>query len=54
MFSFIQVATISSFLLGIPESLGLLIFGIGLASTAVFIRWLFGRNELGKTEGKRR
>jgi uncharacterized membrane protein YidH (DUF202 family) len=54
MFNFFEIATFRTFLLGIPESVGLLAFGIGLTATAVFIRWFLGRNEIGKTEGKRR
>ncbi len=29
----------------IPESLGLLIFGVGLVGFAVSLRWLFNRNQ---------
>ena len=49
-----EIPTIKALLLGIPESLGLLVFGIGLTAAAVFVRWLLGRNEIGETEGKRR
>lgn len=41
---------ITSFLVGIPESLGLLAFGLVLSATAIFIRWLFARAEAAKDE----
>lgn len=37
--SFVPVNTL---LLGMPESVGLLVFGLGLTATAVAIRWLLG------------
>ncbi|MGI8787497.1 MAG: hypothetical protein ACR2HG_07045 [Pyrinomonadaceae bacterium] len=38
--------TNKNLLLGfIPESLGLLLFGIGLIAFAVSLRWIFNRNE---------
>ena len=54
MFGTTVSQTVTTLLLGIPESLGLLLFGIGLAANAIFIRWFLGRNEIEKTEGKRR
>jgi hypothetical protein len=53
MFVFFEIRAIETFLLGIPESLGLLVFGLGLTAAAVFVRWFLSRNEIGKTEGKR-
>lgn len=50
MLSFIEISTIQAFLLGIPESVGLLAFGIGLVTAAVVVRWLLGRNEAAKAE----
>lgn len=39
-------STNKNLLLGfMPESLGLLLFGIGLIFFAVSLRWLFNRNE---------
>lgn len=46
----LDIATIKTLLVGIPESIGLLIFGIGLAATAILIRWLLGRDDTEKTE----
>ena len=40
--------TMKIFLAGIPESLGLLAFGIGLVGLAVLIRRIIGRGETGK------
>ena len=38
-----SVATVETFLVSIPESLGLLVFGICLVGAAALIRWLLGR-----------
>ncbi len=45
-------AAIETLLVGIPESAGLLVFGIGLVLTAVLIRRLLGRSSQPKTEEK--
>lgn len=50
-----NIAAIRTLLVGIPESAGLLVFGVGLVLTAVFIRRLLGRKteeEADKTFGK--
>jgi len=39
----INSTTIEAFLLNIPESVGLLAFGVGLTATAVIIRRFLGR-----------
>ena len=55
MFIFIEIADltpVTTFLLGIPESVGLLTFGIGLVATAASIRWFLGRGETEKTDEK--
>lgn len=48
------IAAIEPLLFGIPESVGLLAFGIGLTATAVIIRWVLGRGDVEKTEDDRR
>lgn len=46
MFAILLDATNKNLLLGfMPESLGLLLFGIGLIAFAVSLRWVFNRNE---------
>ena len=40
------LTAIKTFLVGFPESLGLLVFGVFLIAGAVLIRWLLGRNEM--------
>ncbi len=47
-----SLATLKAFLVGIPESLGLLVFGITLVGTAVFIRWFLARGESSSTDEK--
>lgn len=44
--------TVDLLLVSIPESLGLLAFGIGLVVVAVLIRWLMGRPPEEKDDGK--
>ena len=46
MLGFIGFQTVKTLLLGIPESAGLLAFGVGLTATAVLIRWFLGRSEI--------
>ena len=50
------VATVEIFLVSIPESLGLLVFGIGLMLIAVFLRRMLARTteikETTKSAGK--
>lgn len=46
---FFEAAATTNLLLGfIPESIGLLIFGIGLIAFAVSLRWFFNRAERAK------
>lgn len=47
-----SVAAVKTLLVGMPESAGLLIFGIVLVVTAVLIRRLLGRNDEGKADEK--
>ena len=37
-------------LVGIPESVSLLAFGIGLISAAVILRWVLGKRDENKTD----
>ena len=50
----LNLATIKTLLVGIPESIGLLAFGIGLVAAAIVIRRLLGRGDAEKTEEKLR
>jgi len=43
-------ASVQSLLLSIPESVGILAFGLGLVATAVSIRWFLARSEKETTE----
>jgi hypothetical protein len=43
-------ATFGLLLVGMPEWIGLLLFGIGLVTMAVLIRWLLGRNDEAETD----
>ena len=45
LFEMMGFGTIKIFLAGIPESLGLLAFGIGLVGMAVLIRRIMGRGQ---------
>lgn len=47
-------AAIEPLLFGIPESVGLLAFGVGLTVAAIIIRWFLGRGDVDKTEDDRR
>jgi hypothetical protein len=48
----INLATIQAFLFGIPESIDVLIFGVGLVFAAVTIRRYLGRVDLAKRDEK--
>lgn len=43
--TFADLAAVEMLLISIPESLGLLAFGLGLVATAVIGRWLLSRTE---------
>ena len=47
-------AAIEPLLFGIPESVGLLAFGVGLTATAVIIRRFLGRGNVEKADDDRR
>ncbi len=51
MFYLLQTANQNLLLGFVPESLGLLIFGVGLIGVTVALRWIFGKSEA-RTEGK--
>jgi hypothetical protein len=38
-------AAIKTLLLGLPETIGLFVFGVGLVVIAVLIRWVLRRND---------
>jgi hypothetical protein len=40
-----SVTALQTFLVSIPETAGLMVFGLALIAVAVLIRWLLGRNE---------
>jgi hypothetical protein len=44
-FTFADLAAVEMMLVSIPESLGLLAFGVALAALAVIGRWLLARGE---------
>ena len=48
----IEIAAFETLLVSIPESAGLLAFGIGLVMIAVFIRRQMAKAEIAKTEEK--
>ncbi len=48
----VNIATVEALLFRIPESVDLLIFGIGLTLAAVLLRGLLGRDTTSRTEGK--
>jgi len=51
MFTLLFEATSANLFLGfIPESLGLLLFGMALIAFAVSLRWRFNRNEEAKSK----
>lgn len=51
MFYLLQTANQNLLLGFVPESLGLLIFGVGLIGVTVALRWLFGKGEA-RSEGE--
>ena len=50
LFEIFNLAAIETLLVGIPESAGLLVFGIGLTAAAVLIRRVLGRRNAEKTD----
>ena len=48
----LNLAALRTLLIGIPESAGLLVFGIGLVITAVLIRRLLRSNQEQQSGGK--
>ena len=52
IFENVDLAALQTLLVGIPESAGLLAFGVGLVMFAVFIRRLLAKAEDAKTEEK--
>lgn len=44
-FTFADLAAVEMLFISIPESLGLLVFGLALVATAVIGRWLLARAE---------
>lgn len=50
MFETLDIAVFEPLLLGMPESVGLLLFGIGLITMAMLLRWIFGGNDGHKAE----
>jgi hypothetical protein len=45
LIEFMSFASIEAFLVKIPETAGILFFGLTLTGTAVLIRWLLGRGD---------
>ena len=45
MFETLDIAVFQPLLLGMPESLGLLLFGIGLITMAMLLRWILGDSD---------
>jgi hypothetical protein len=57
MFVLIEIAdftAIGALVMGVPESIGLLVFGVGLTTTAILIRRFLGRGDAEKTGDDRR
>jgi hypothetical protein len=48
MFETLDIAVFQPLLLGIPESVGLLMFGVGLITMAMLLRWILGEGKEGK------
>lgn len=44
-FTFVDLAAVELLLISIPESLGLLAFGVGLVAATMIARWLLARGE---------
>lgn len=51
-FEMSYLASVKLFVAGIPESLGVLVFGIGLVGMAVLVRSLMARGETERTNEK--
>lgn len=49
-FEILDIAAFGPFLIGIPESAGLLAFGVGLVSAAAILRWVLARNDEAKAD----
>ena len=50
LFEIIDFAAVKMLLAGIPESVELLVFGIGLIATVMLLRWFLGRGEVEKDD----
>ena len=50
MFETLDIAVFQPLLLGMPESLGLLLFGIGLITMAMLLRWILGDSDEKKAD----
>ncbi len=50
MFETLDIAVFQPLLLGMPESLGLLLFGIGLITMAMLLRWILGDSDEEKAD----
>ena len=48
----INFTAAATLLFGIPESIGLLVFGVGLTAVAVTIRWFLGRDDAERSKDK--
>lgn len=49
-FEILDIAASGPLLIRIPESAGLLAFGVGLVSAAVILRWVLGKGETAKRD----
>ena len=45
-----SLAAVEALLVGIPESIELFIFGVGLIGAVVLLRWFLDRGKIEKTE----
>lgn len=52
LFETADIATVEGLLVSIPESLGVLAFGVGLAGAAVLTRWFLGKDEASEADKK--
>ncbi len=50
VFETLDMAAVEPLLLGMPESFGVLLFGIGLVTIAMLLRWILGRGDDEKGE----